>query len=141
MTTMRCVGIAFSALCCAWCGQADDIGTGPTEVTITTQVFQGVLPVGGSKFYSFTVTQGGTMSLMLASITSPGSGAALQTVVGLGTGIPSGTGCAVSESITTSPSLRTQLTRSLTPGIYCVNVLDVGNLTSTVNFALRFEHP
>lgn len=131
----------MGALCCACCGQADDIGTAPSEVTMTTQVFQGVLPVGGSKFYSFTVTQGGTVSFMLASISSPASGAAVQTVVGLGTGIPSGTGCAVSESITTSASLRTQLTRSLTPGIYCVNVWDVGSLASTVNFALRFEHP
>jgi hypothetical protein len=141
MRAMRCAGLILGAMCCAWCGRLNQSGTAPTEVTITTQVFQGVLPVGGSRFYSFTVTQGGTASFMLASISSPGSGVAVQTVLGLGTGVPAGTGCAVSESITTSASLRSQFTRSLTPGIYCVNVWDVGNLASTVNFAVRFEHP
>jgi hypothetical protein len=69
------------------------------------------------------------------------SGVPVSSVLGLGTGIPAGTGCAVSESVETSGTLQVQHTRVFPPGIYCVSVWDLGQLTSDVNFALRFTHP
>lgn len=142
MTRAPLVLLVFWACLASGCsGDATSV-TGPTEITVTTELFAGTLAVGGSKFYSFSVSQGGgTVSVMLASVTSPHSGAALPHPLGLGLGIPAGTGCALSQSLVTSASLVTQLSRALMPGIYCVSVYDTGTLPSDVNFALRFLHP
>lgn len=106
----------------------------------TTSTFAGSLPAGGSLFYSITVTQQGPVSLMLAAVQAPG-GAALTTPVGIGVGVPEGTGCPRSRSLTTPPGLAAQLTVTLNPGIYCAAVYDVGNLSSAVNFAMRITYP
>ena len=122
-------------------------GSAPTTVdsTITplsfnTQTFEGTLAVQGTGFYSFVVQQQGPTSLTLAAVQSPG-GAALSTVVGIGVGIPSGTGCARFLSQSSAPGLSAQVTTTLNPGTYCAAVFDVGNLTAAVNFAMRIKHP
>jgi hypothetical protein len=94
----------------------------------------------GVRFFSFTIRETSTASFMLASVTSPINGAALPVPLGLGTGVPAGTGWAVSESIETSAALQTQHARAFSPGIYCVALWDIGRLTSEVNFAMRFTH-
>lgn len=111
-----------------------------TPLTFYTQTFAGTLAVQGSGFYSFVVSQQGPASLTLAAVQTPG-GAALSTALGIGVGIPSGTGCARFQSQSTSPGLSAQLTMTLNPGTYCAAVFDVGNLTSAVNFAMRIRHP
>jgi hypothetical protein len=65
----------------------------------------------------------------------------LSSELGLGIGVPSGTGCALTQSITTTPALTAQLQHSSTPGVRCVSIFDIGNLTTQVNFAIRFVHP
>ena len=67
--------------------------------------------------------------------------AALTTALGIGVGIPAGTGCARSTSQTTVPGLAAQLTVTLNPGTYCAAVFDTGNLTAAVNFAMRIRYP
>lgn len=124
------------------CKEASPTPTGPTEVTLSNQYFSGTLAARGSKFFSFSVAApGGTVTATLASVTSPASGAALPVVVGLGYGIPSGTGCALRKSIETPAALTAQLIDAATAGVYCVSVYDIGHLASDVNFALRFSHP
>lgn len=110
------------------------------EAVFTTQTFAGTLPVGGSLFYSIVVSQQGPVSLTLAAVQTPG-GAALTTPVGIGIGIPKGTGCPRTTSITTPPGLSSQLTVTLNPGTYCAAVYDVGTLPSAVNFAMRINYP
>lgn len=114
--------------------------TADTSTTRTLQ-FTGSLAVGGSRFYSFTVSQSGTIVATLASVTSPPRGAAVQTALGLGIGRPAGTGCALSTSTTTGPALQAQLQETAAAGIYCVNVYDAGNLQSPIDFVVRFSYP
>jgi hypothetical protein len=111
-----------------------------TPPFFTTQTFAGVLPQDGSLFYSIVVTQQGPVSLMLAAVQTPG-GAALTTPVGIGVGIPKGTGCPRTTSLTTQSGLAAQLTVTLNPGTHCVAVYDVGALSGSVNFAMRITYP
>jgi hypothetical protein len=111
-----------------------------TPAVFTTQTFAGSLPTRGSLFYSIVVTQRGPVSLTLAAVQTPGGGA-LTTPVGIGVGIPKGTGCPRTSSVVTPPGLAAQLTVTLNPGTYCAAVYDVGNLSSAANFAMRITYP
>lgn len=133
--------VVATALLLGGCSNAMDTPTSPTTTTptLTTVQFAGRLAPGGSRFYSFTVSQSGAITATLVSIASPRSGAALDMALGLGVGRPAGTGCALSSSVTTGPALTAQLQEAATSGIYCINVHDVGNLTTIVDFAVRFS--
>lgn len=111
-----------------------------TDPTFATETFSGTLQAQGTNFYSFFVTQAGPVGLTLAAVQTPG-GAALSIPVGIGWGIPAGTGCARSASQITPPGLAAQLTVTLNPGTYCAAVFDSGNLSSAVSFAMRIRHP
>lgn len=115
--------------------------TSPTVVTVTTETFASTLDVGGMRFYSFTVTSGGTVSAELASVTAADTGAVMGTVLELGLGIPAGTGCAVGITRNVTPALTTQVLTSFEPGIHCVRVADIGDVTGPIRFAVRFAHP
>ena len=125
----------------AACGKDDSSSTAPSTPGTATEFFNGDLAVNASIFYSFTVTNAGNVSITLASLNSGNLAAASRTTVGLGLGIPEGTGCALSSSITTVPGFVAQLTSSQSPGIYCVNIADVGTLTATLKFSVRIVHP
>jgi hypothetical protein len=100
--------------------------------------FSSLLDVQGSIFYSFTVTTAGTVSLSLASLSAANTaGPASTSVVRLGLGVPLGTGCSVTSSVDTTAGLTTQLTVPVSPDIYCVNISDIGNLTTPMNFTIR----
>lgn len=132
------LGLALSGAACG-----DEVSpTSPDLLvtTSTTELFVGTLPVGGTRFYSYTVTQPGSVFLTLASLTSSGNRPAASRVI-LGFGIPAGTGCALRDSTMTSAALTSQLQHSATPGIYCVNVADADGLPSDMAFAVRIVHP
>lgn len=136
---------SIAALCVT--GVACSSTTAPTEASsgitplfFTTQTFAGTLQTQGNGFYAFLVNQAGPVSLTLASVQTPG-GAALATPVGIGIGIPAGTGCPRFVSQTTAPGLAAQLTTTLNPGTYCAVVYDAGSLTGAVNFAMRIRYP
>jgi hypothetical protein len=130
------VSLSFAAAC------EGDTSTSPTVTAgEILQVFTGTVPVRGSTFQSFTLTRAGTVELLLASVTSDGSRAALTTAMGLGSGTPNGAECDITTSVTTSPGLTAQLRTAMGPGIYCVRVFDVGNLTAAVNATTRVYLP
>ena len=140
MTSLLRALILCSIIVLAGCGETIQTPTGPTTVEQNTLQFTGSLAVGGSRFYSFRVTQGGWITATLASVTSA-SGAAVPTALGLGVGTPQGTGCALLSQVTTAARLTTQLSSILSPGIHCIQVADVGNLTADVGFSVRFTFP
>ena len=115
--------------------------TGPSVVTLTTETFTGSLAIGASRFYSFSVGSGGTVSLTLASVTSQGNGATLTQPLEIGIGIPAGTGCSTAVAREVSSGLTTQLQMSAGSGVHCVRVSDTAGLSSPINFSLRFTHP
>lgn len=140
---MKATVLAVSiVLLTAGCGGSSPVAaTTTTQPTLTTEFFTGSLPVESSSFYSFTVTGTGSVNVTLASLTLSRFSPALAIQVGLGVGTPAGTGCSLSDSLDTAPALTAQLTASLSPGIYCVDISDIGNLAEPVNFAIRIIHP
>lgn len=115
--------------------------TGPSEVTMTTETFAGSLAVGASRFYSFTVNAGGTVSVTLASVTAQADGTTLTQPLEIGIGIPAGTGCRVAVARSAMSGLVTQLQMSAGTGVHCVRVSDTAGLPSPINFSVRFTHP
>ena len=109
--------------------------TGPTSGT--TETFSGTLAQRGSSFYTFTVVQTGTVSVTLTSV-----GSSSTLVVGLGLGTPSGTNaCTVtSSSPTASAGTTAQIAVTESPGTYCVQISDVGNLSATSTFSITIVH-
>jgi len=144
MRTVKKIAAVVLALALSACGGSDSAPSSTEPIVTvgpTTQLFEGQLDVGGSAFYSFTVTTAGNANIMLASVTtSTAPGASSTVVLGLALGTPLGTDCAITNSLQASAGLTSQLVNNLTPGIYCARVYDIGNLRSKVNFAIRIVH-
>ena len=142
------VGLAVAlaatlALTLSACGGSDlsTPAAASTDTGPTTQLFEGQLSVGGSAFYSFTVTTTGLANVLLASVSSTTTPGTSSTVVlGLALGTPVGTDCNITSSLPTAAGLTSQMVNSLTPGTYCARVYDIGNLKTAVNFAIRIVH-
>ena len=64
-------------------------------------------------------------------------------MVGLGLGTPNGTtSCTLTSANPTATAGATaQITVTETPGSYCVDIYDVGNLTAGTNFAVSIAYP
>ena len=95
---------------------------------MTTETFTGSLAVGASRFYSFTVNAGGTVSVTLASVTAQADGTTLTQPLEIGIGIPAGTGCRVAVARSAMSGLVTQLQMSAGTGVHCVRVSDTAGL-------------
>ena len=124
----------------------DDSPTSPDAATTTTTtssvVFEGTLAMNGSAFYSFNISQAGIVSTNLASLVLVGHREALTVPVRIGVGIPKGEGCALAQSTDVAPALIAQLNAPLSStGIYCVGISDIGALTASAVFSIRFSHP
>lgn len=141
MRSVVCALLVAAALT-AGCSGNSTTTTAPTVSGSLTEVFVGSLAVNDANFYSFTVSSTGTTSVMLASVTSGVPGPAADLAVGVGIGVPAGIGCpvTVTTAVNIGPALTAQIATTLSPGIYCVNISDIGNLRAPVNFAIRIIH-
>src|SRR5438876_6808056 len=78
------------------CGGNSTTSPSSTSTTVAsptmTDTFAETLPVGGSKFYSFVVSQNGTVNVTLTTVS--GTNVPSTVTLGLAIGTPSGTGCA-----------------------------------------------
>lgn len=141
------LAVAVAALAAAAACGKDDTPTSPTTTTTTTTVasasitedFSGVLPVGSSRFYAFTVGENGTVNLTLNSI--GGAGVPSTVWVGLGIGTPNAEDCSTTSSVNTQSGATAQVTGTYQPGIYCAKVSDIGNLAAPATFAITIAHP
>lgn len=120
-----------------------DTTTTTTATTAATPVFtedwMDTLAVGGERFYSFTVTQYGTVNVSLTSVSGqfvPGT-----VTVGMGLGTPMAETCSTTSSISTQAGTGPQVTGTYNPGVYCVIVRDVGNLFSAARFSITVAYP
>ena len=144
------MSVLLLSLAIASCGSSET-PTSPTESTTTTTTtttaasptfsedFVGTVDADGSSFYSFSVTQYGTVNVTLASVSGTYVPSGLQ--LGLGLGTPSGTDCSTTQTITTRSSSSPQLTGTYQAGVYCVRVYDVGNVYGAANFAVTIAFP
>jgi hypothetical protein len=108
-------------------------------VSPTTETFVGRLPVGGARFYSFTLAVSGMVNVTLVSI--GGQAVSPDVMVSLGLGTVSGTSCTPSSTATVSSGPTAQVTATEQPGLYCVNIADVGNLPAPADFTITIDHP
>jgi hypothetical protein len=135
----RCLLTLCLVASCAGCGE--DTPTSPSSaLTLTTESFTGTLAVNGQRFYAFNAPSASAVSVLLGNLRTADTRALPSTAVGLGVGIPAGTGCAVADSVVTTPALTSQFQTSVASGIHCVAIFDTGALTETVSFAIRFSH-
>ena len=133
--------VLLASFLMAACGDSptapDDTAT--TTTTVSPTVFEGTLGEG-ARFYSFSVSQSGSLTAHLASLTLVGHREVLAVPVRLGVGVPKGEGCAVTEFVDAPPALVTQLTTTLAAGIYCMNISDIGGRAAWRCFSIRFLH-
>ena len=113
--------------------------TTPTAPPTVTETFAGTLLVGGYSFYSFVVPQNGTVNVTLVSVS--GTDVPSNVMLGLAIGTPSGTGCTGGTVTNTTAGTDPQVTGTYSPGRYCVNVSDVGNLAAPAVFTVTIAHP
>lgn len=135
-----------SLLICSGCSEVTSAPSPTSDTTpaaaAVTETFSSVLPVGGTKFYSFSIAEYGTVTATLRSI--GGAGVPDSVIVNLGLGRPSGISCSATPTavqVTGDAGLTTMITATQQPGIYCVIVSDVGNLASPANFTITIDHP
>jgi hypothetical protein len=119
--------------------------TTTTDTTTTiatpalTEEWTDTVAVGGERFYSFTVTQYGTVNVSLTSVSGqyvPGT-----VTMGMGLGTPAAETCSTTSNISTPAGTGPQLTGTYTAGVYCVAVRDVGNLFSAARFSVTIAYP
>lgn len=122
------------------CGSNTESPTTPSTPSVTRDVFEGTLSASGSSFYSFTVVEAGAVHVTLVSLASDAPPSTISVPMGLGVGIPNGTGCDLTQSVTAAPALVSQLTVPMAAGTYCATLFDVGHVTTTVRFAVRIVH-
>jgi hypothetical protein len=131
-------------LCALFTSSCDDAPTSPDETattpTASSVVFEGTLEQNQSRFYAFTASQAGSVTVNLASLNLLGHREALTVPVRVGVGIPKGGGCGVTESIETLPALVSQFSATLESGIHCVDIADTGQLPGATIFLIRFSH-
>jgi len=115
-------------------------GSETTEplVTTATETFASRIQEKGSAWRSLTVTAAGTVTMQLVIMTQ------VDALVNLGIGTISGTQCVLAASVDTIPNSTTvapQLTRTVSPGTYCVRLADIGNLTQLNEFTIQIGRP
>jgi hypothetical protein len=118
-------------------------GGGPTEPSFTpppivTSIFTGTLPVQGSSVYSLIVDQASNATITMASLAAGPSGAPVPATVGLALGTAGESeGCPRTIDRRVTPALTAQIRTERTAGTHCVEIYDVGTLTTEVTFAIR----
>jgi hypothetical protein len=129
------------ALLVSACGNNSNSPTTPTRTPAAptkTERYVATMGVGSSSFYSFSVSQYGTVNVTLTAVSGfddPSVG------IGLGLGVPSGFGCTPSTTVTASAGSTPQITNVFEIGVYCLRVYDVGNLNGPLTFDVTIAHP
>lgn len=136
----------ITAITLAACGNDSPTSPSSTTTTITavasptvTEDFTGMVPVGGSVFYSFTVAENGTVNVTYTA--ASGTGVPGTVWLGVGIGTPNAEDCATTSTVNTPPTSTAQVTGTYAPGIYCVKVSDIGNLFAPAAFRVSIAHP
>lgn len=128
--------VAFASACG---GSSTTSPTTPGSVTPpTTEVFTGVLPVGGSAFHPFTIA----LSNGQVSATLTAAGPPSTVSLGLGVGTPNGSACSLfsGSSVIAQASTTAHITGTADAGSYCVSIFDVGNQSTDVTYTVRVTH-
>ncbi|HWW86195.1 MAG TPA: hypothetical protein VNZ26_21510 [Vicinamibacterales bacterium] len=107
----------------------------------TTETFTGTLNPQGTALDTITVSQQGTVSVTLTSL-SPQSTVAVRLGIGTSGGSTTSPTCSLTSSVSpavvaTSP----QISVTESAGTYCVEIADTGGLTAATTFSMTIAHP
>jgi hypothetical protein len=133
--------VFFTAGCGSKASSPTPTSPSPAEPAVT-ETFASTLPVGGAKFYSFSIAKYGTVIATLTDI--GGAGVPPTVVVNMGLGTPLGTTCSASSvpvQVAGDAQVTTNVTAAEQPGTYCVIVSDAGNLFAPAAFTVSIAHP
>jgi hypothetical protein len=133
------VGSVAPLLVSTACGGSTPSGTATTpSVTRTTDNFSGTVPVAGSAFHSFRVTQTGTTEVTLTAAGPPST-----IVMGVALGTVDDSGCTrlIGSSVNAPAGSMPQTAGLTTAGTLCVQIRDVGNQTAPVAYTVTVTHP
>lgn len=133
LLALTCVVFTASA-----CEDTVPAPTTPTNPTITTETFSGVLTVNGAQTFSFSVQSQGALTATLKTV-APDSTVA----VGLGLGTFNGTTCAVTTGLFNDNALQGAVVTGLagSAGTLCVRLSDVGRMAASLSFEIVVVHP
>jgi hypothetical protein len=144
---MQAVWLSIAVVAFLATGCKHNTTTSPTTTTTTTttstpatttEEFDGTLGVGATAFYSFTVSQAGSVTATLVSISGAVVPATVQVRLGIGT--PDGAGGCSTTTMSLANSVSPTLSATEQPGNYCANITDVGNLAGTATFVVTIAH-
>ena len=127
---VRTVGVGLLLLLSA-CGGGSSTTT-PSAVA-STQVFSGTLQPGGSASFNFTVGVESTATLAITAL-------APQSSVTMGLGVGQFTTTCTLFSAVENAKVGSTYPVDLTPGAYCVQIYDLGNLTAPNTYTLSVTH-
>jgi hypothetical protein len=125
------------------CGSDSATSPSSTSSSLQTEFFSGTVWPGSETSYAFDMLQPGLVTETLGSVTSPGtnSRAAVDAMLTIGFGVPSGRGCGRSESADAKPGLMPQLGATAPVGIHCADVSAPADAAGPFDFVLRIVHP
>lgn len=138
----RIARVLIATALVAACGKDTPSTTSPTPNVAAPSVFvtwEGTLAVGATRFYSFPVSQTGTVNLTLTGLTDPSGD--LTTPVQVSIGFPAGTSCTATSSATTVAGTEVHVSNTYDAGTLCARITDVGNLVGPANFRLLIAYP
>jgi hypothetical protein len=130
------LAVAVLAMLSSACGDSNPAATvspSPTDNPTTTETFTGLLLPQSSNWHAFTASATGTMTATLTTVDP-------VVVVGVGVGTTPTSGCGV-QVWNNASTTATTVTSPINPGLYCVTIYDVGNLTGSTAYTLTVTHP
>ena len=131
--------IGLTSVLAAGCDNGGDSTTTPTTPTtpLITENFTGTVDPGGLSFNSFTIANSGQVNVVL---TAAGPPATIYMGLALGT-FASGACTLLSGASTLAQAGATaQLSGTANAGTYCVEVVDAGNQTAQISYAVTVTH-
>jgi hypothetical protein len=136
----RCALLALPVLLAASaCDQSSMPAPSNSGGIPVVERFTGTLQPSGTAFYSFRMSESGTVQVTLISVTGAGVPADATFPIAIGT--PSGAGCAAGIDVAATPGGSPQLTTTKAQGVYCVLLFDNAKLTAAATFVLNITHP
>ena len=101
-------------------------------------MFTGTVQPLSDDSHTFVVSQSGEVDITL---TAAGPPATIQ--MGIGLGNPTGNTCPhnVSETKYIQAGTSAQVSTTLSPGTYCVDVFDFGNAAQPITYAITVAYP
>jgi hypothetical protein len=130
-------GLALTGLLTAGCHGPLD----PAQNTVDT--FTGTVGVLQAQFHSFNVSQNGEFFVTLNTLTPPLPQITFPTDVQV-TAAVSGTCIPNSQIVSDNPNAQVKLQAlfgTITPGLYCVWVIDAGYFSTAESYTITVSHP